>query len=161
MGTPLDVVDDESRYRCRTSALWVRHARAGCRVGRRPAVASRSRLVCATRQGRAASRARPHRSQRVGQHRDPPIDPVVEDLEGGWIGEVARLKILTTSGEPTAVQLASEPGIGDAVRISAGIDSAVASCDVVGGTAPERVAAALAATGARLEGAAAEAGDSN
>jgi argininosuccinate lyase len=58
---------------------------------------------------------------------------------------------LTISGEPTAVQLASEPGIGDAVRISAGIDSALASCDVVGGTAPERVAAALVAVGARLD----------
>ena len=40
--------------------------------------------------------------------------------------------------------LADEPGIGDVLRAAASIDGALASCDVIGGTAPGRVAAALA-----------------
>lgn len=57
---------------------------------------------------------------------------------------------LGASGDPTAAALAAEPGIGDALRAAASLDGALASCDVVGGTAPARVAQALAAARARL-----------
>ncbi len=52
--------------------------------------------------------------------------------------------LLAGSGDPTAEALASEPGVGDALRAAASIEGALASCDVVGGTAPGRVAAAAA-----------------
>ncbi len=52
---------------------------------------------------------------------------------------------LAAAGDETARSLASEAGIGDAIRAAAGIDGALESCDVIGGTAPRRVAAALAA----------------
>ncbi len=58
---------------------------------------------------------------------------------------------LGAAGDPTAATLAEEPGIGDALRAAASIDGALASCDVIGGTAPTRVAAALAAARARLD----------
>jgi argininosuccinate lyase len=54
---------------------------------------------------------------------------------------------LGAAGDETARSLASEAGIGDALREAASIDGALAGCDVVGGTAPVRVAEAL--TGAR------------
>lgn len=57
---------------------------------------------------------------------------------------------LGASGDATASALAGEPGIGEALRASASLDGALASCDVVGGTAPARVAQALAAARARL-----------
>ncbi|MDO8483936.1 MAG: argininosuccinate lyase [Candidatus Limnocylindrales bacterium] len=57
---------------------------------------------------------------------------------------------LGAAGDETARQLAQEPGIGDALRIAAGLDGALASCDVIGGTAPARVAEALARARERL-----------
>jgi argininosuccinate lyase len=57
---------------------------------------------------------------------------------------------LAASGDETAAALATDPTIGDALRAAASIDGALASCDVVGGTAPTRVAAALEAARARL-----------
>jgi argininosuccinate lyase len=62
---------------------------------------------------------------------------------------------LEASDDPIATALADEAGIGDALRAAASIDGALASCDVIGGTAPTRVAAALAAARARLDPAAA------
>ena len=44
--------------------------------------------------------------------------------------------------------------IGDTLRLAASVDGALASCDVIGGTAPVRVAAALRAARARLDDAA-------
>jgi argininosuccinate lyase len=73
--------------------------------------------------------------------------------EGIGLGEVSDAVIgmaLGASGDPVAGVLAAEPGIGDSVRAAASLDGAVAACDVVGGTAPGRVAAALAAARARL-----------
>jgi argininosuccinate lyase len=73
--------------------------------------------------------------------------------EGIGLGEVSDAMIgmaLGASGDPVAGVLAAEPGIGDSVRAAASLDGAVAACDVVGGTAPGRVAAALAAARARL-----------
>jgi hypothetical protein len=58
---------------------------------------------------------------------------------------------LGASGDPTAAALATEADIGEAVRGAADLDAAVAACDVVGGTAPGRVRAALAAARARLD----------
>ncbi len=60
---------------------------------------------------------------------------------------------LLASEDPTAAGLSDETGVGELVRASASIDGALAACDVVGGTAPDRVASALAATRARLDGA--------
>ncbi len=57
---------------------------------------------------------------------------------------------LAAAGDDQARFLAKDPGIFDALRAAAGIDNALASCDVVGGTAPNRVQAALAAARARL-----------
>ncbi len=57
---------------------------------------------------------------------------------------------LGASGDPDASALAADPDIGAAIRSAAAIDGALASCDVTGGTAPVRVAAALVAARARL-----------
>jgi argininosuccinate lyase len=58
---------------------------------------------------------------------------------------------LAAAGDERARELASEPGIGDELRAAAAIDGALASCDVIGGTAPTRVAAALEAARKRIE----------
>jgi argininosuccinate lyase len=67
------------------------------------------------------------------------------------VSDVAVAEALAQSGDAIAAALATGPGIGDAVRSAAGLDGALASCDVVGGTAPARVAEALAAARARLD----------
>jgi len=59
---------------------------------------------------------------------------------------------LAASEDPVATGLAEEPGIAPALRTAAGLDGALASCDVIGGTAPARVRAAVAAARARLGG---------
>ena len=58
---------------------------------------------------------------------------------------------LAASDDPDAVALAADPAIGDAMRAAASIDAALASCDVIGGTAPARVKAALTAARERLD----------
>jgi len=57
---------------------------------------------------------------------------------------------LAAAGDDQARSLAEDPGIGEALRAAAGIDGALAGCDVIGGTAPRRVAEALAAARERL-----------
>jgi argininosuccinate lyase len=57
---------------------------------------------------------------------------------------------LAAAGDDQARALAETPGIGDELRAAASIDGALASCDVIGGTAPGRVAQALAAARDRL-----------
>jgi len=57
---------------------------------------------------------------------------------------------LGAAGDETARTLADDPSIGETLRLGAGIEGALATCDVIGGTAPRRVAAALAAARARL-----------
>jgi argininosuccinate lyase len=64
---------------------------------------------------------------------------------------------LGASGDAEAAALAGDPGIGELLRSAASIDGALASCDVIGGTAPGRVRDALAAARARLDGEAPEA----
>jgi argininosuccinate lyase len=58
---------------------------------------------------------------------------------------------LAASDDEAAQRLADDPSIGATLRAAADIDAALASCDVIGGTAPGRVQAALAAARARLD----------
>jgi argininosuccinate lyase len=58
---------------------------------------------------------------------------------------------LEATGDAEAARLADDLGIGDLVRSAASIHGALASCDVIGGTAPSRVEAALRAARQRLE----------
>jgi argininosuccinate lyase len=58
---------------------------------------------------------------------------------------------LAGSDDPSAAALAGDPGIAAELRTAAEIDGALATCDVIGGTAPARVSAALAAARARLD----------
>jgi argininosuccinate lyase len=58
---------------------------------------------------------------------------------------------LGAAGDAASAALAEDGTIGDALRGAASIDGALASCDVIGGTAPTRVAAALRAARARLD----------
>jgi len=57
---------------------------------------------------------------------------------------------LAGSADAVAAALAADPGTPGELRAAATIESALASCDVPGGTAPGRVAAALAAARERL-----------
>jgi argininosuccinate lyase len=57
---------------------------------------------------------------------------------------------LGASGDATAGDLADDPGIAADLRGAAGIDAALARPDVIGGTAPRRVAAELDAAARRL-----------
>ena len=59
---------------------------------------------------------------------------------------------LGASGDAGAQALAADDTIGDTLRGAASVDGALASCDVIGGTAPTRVAEALDATKRRLDG---------
>jgi len=58
---------------------------------------------------------------------------------------------LGASGDPTAAGLAKDTGIAEELRAAASLDGALASCDVIGGTAPTRVAAALEIARKRLD----------
>ena len=57
---------------------------------------------------------------------------------------------LAESGDPVAAGLAAEPGLPEALRAAASVEAALASCDVIGGTAPWRVAEAISAARRRL-----------
>ncbi len=70
----------------------------------------------------------------------------LEEIPDGMIGLA-----LGASGDPAAADLAADESIGDTLRAAASLDGALASCDVIGGTAPTRVAAALEAARARLD----------
>ena len=58
---------------------------------------------------------------------------------------------LGAAGDPAAQSLAADETFGEIVRGAASVDGALAACDVIGGTAPTRVAEALAAARRRLE----------
>ena len=60
-------------------------------------------------------------------------------------------ELLAASNDATARALAEEEGIAVALLASATIEGSLAAADVVGGTAPARVAAAIAAARARLD----------
>ena len=66
--------------------------------------------------------------------------------------EEAYVGALGADTDPAATQLALRPGIGAELRAAADVEAALASCDVIGGTAPGRVAVALAVARARIDG---------
>jgi argininosuccinate lyase len=73
---------------------------------------------------------------------------LVAAAEGAGVGldEVpgdAIVEALRAAEDPTAQALASEPGIGGVLRAAATVEGALARFDVIGGTAPSRVAAEL------------------
>jgi argininosuccinate lyase len=57
---------------------------------------------------------------------------------------------LATSDDSIAIALVGDVAVPGELRAAAGLEGAMAGCDVTGGTAPRRVAAALAAAKARL-----------
>jgi argininosuccinate lyase len=83
------------------------------------------------------------------------VGSLVAQAEGAHIGldavpDSMLGQALAAADDETARGLAGHPSIGEELRGAASIDGALASCDVIGGTAPNRVAAALAAARARL-----------
>jgi argininosuccinate lyase len=83
------------------------------------------------------------------------VGSLVAQAEGVGIGLEAMpdamiAEALAAADDETARGLAAEPGIGDQIRQAASIEGALETCDVIGGTAPRRVAGALAAARARL-----------
>jgi argininosuccinate lyase len=72
------------------------------------------------------------------------------DLRLGEVPDPMIGLALGAAGDPSAQALAGDETIGEIVRGAASIDGALASCDVIGGTAPTRVAEALASARRRL-----------
>ncbi len=68
------------------------------------------------------------------------------------LGDGVIVAALAESGDTALMGLAGDPDLPASLRDAAHLEAALASCDVVGGTARTRVAAALAATRARLAG---------
>ena len=67
------------------------------------------------------------------------------------LSDEAVVEALRATDDPTAHALAEEPGIGATIRAAASVEGSIAAADVIGGTAPARVAAALAAVRNRLD----------
>ena len=67
------------------------------------------------------------------------------------LSDEAVVEALRAADDPTAHALAEEPGIGATIRAAASVEGSIAAADVIGGTAPARVAAALAAVRNRLD----------
>jgi argininosuccinate lyase len=84
------------------------------------------------------------------------VGSLVASAEGAAVGitevddETIRAA-LSASDDADAAALGDDPGIGNELRKAAGLDDALASADVTGGTAPGRVAEALAGARRRLE----------
>ncbi|MGH2464973.1 MAG: argininosuccinate lyase, partial [Candidatus Limnocylindrales bacterium] len=66
------------------------------------------------------------------------------------MADAAVVAALDAAGDPAASRLAADPGTPGRLRAAADVDAALASCDVIGGTAPARVVAATAAARERL-----------
>jgi fructose-1,6-bisphosphatase/sedoheptulose 1,7-bisphosphatase-like protein len=66
------------------------------------------------------------------------------------VSDAAIAAALAGSDDSAAVALAGDPAAPAAVRSAASLEGAMAGCDVTGGTAPRRVAVALAAARERL-----------
>jgi len=84
------------------------------------------------------------------------VGALVADAETAGIGlerldDATVREALVASDDAVASNLADDASIGQTVRGAADIDAALASCDVVGGTAPDRVRAALAEARGRLD----------
>jgi len=83
------------------------------------------------------------------------VGTLVAEAEKGGVGldaldDATIAAALATSDDSVAVGLRDDAALPAELRAAAGLDGALAGCDVVGGTAPRRVAAALAAARARL-----------
>ena len=75
------------------------------------------------------------------------------ERSGVMLGDLPDATIaaaLGASPDAAAAALAGDPGLPGELRAAATVEAALASCDVVGGTAPGRVAAALGAARERL-----------
>jgi argininosuccinate lyase len=72
----------------------------------------------------------------------------VATLQGLADGPIAAA--LAASDDAVARALATEPGFGGALRAAAAVEASLAAADVIGGTAPDRVAVALTAARERL-----------
>jgi len=70
------------------------------------------------------------------------------------LGDGVIVASLAESGDTAVMGLAGDSDLPASLRDAATLEAALASCDVVGGTAPTRVASALAVARARLEDAA-------
>ena len=66
------------------------------------------------------------------------------------LGDGVIAAALAASDDPAALRIADDATIAGELRAAAALEGALASCDVIGGTAPRRVQAALAAAKARL-----------
>jgi argininosuccinate lyase len=66
------------------------------------------------------------------------------------LGDSAIAAALAASDDPAALRIADDAAIAGELRTAAALEGALASCDVIGGTAPRRVKAALAAAKVRL-----------
>jgi argininosuccinate lyase len=66
------------------------------------------------------------------------------------LDDAAIAAALAAAGDDVAASLAGDAAVPGELRAAAALDGALAACDVVGGTAPARVAAALASAKARL-----------
>ena len=85
------------------------------------------------------------------------VGSLVAQAEGEGIGldalpDAMIAAALGAVGDETARSLAQKRGIGKDLRKAASVEGAIASCDVIGGTAPGRVAGALAEARERLGG---------
>ena len=66
------------------------------------------------------------------------------------LAEATIVAALGASDDPAALKIAGDASLPGKLRVAAALDGALASCDVIGGTAPRRVAEAMAAAKARL-----------
>jgi argininosuccinate lyase len=81
----------------------------------------------------------------VRELEDERIGALTEASDGAWHAALAA------SDDACARALADDPGIGASLREGATVEASLARADVVGGTAPGRVAAALESARKRLE----------
>jgi argininosuccinate lyase len=80
---------------------------------------------------------------------------LVAEAERGGVGlealdDATIAAAMAGSDDTVALTILGDAALPGELRAAAGLEGAMASCDVVGGTAPVRVAAALAAERARL-----------
>jgi argininosuccinate lyase len=83
------------------------------------------------------------------------VGTLVAEAERGGVGldaldDATIAAALAASEDSVALEIAGDDKLPAKLRSAAALDGALASCDVVGGTAPLRVAAALASAKARL-----------
>jgi argininosuccinate lyase len=67
------------------------------------------------------------------------------------LGDATILEALRDADDPTARSVAGDAGVAADLRAAASIEASLAAADVIGGTAPDRVAQAIATARARLE----------